>query len=468
MKELKDIKWGCIQPLTGGMYIGAEKAIGHPASWVISYPGLTALHEKKDGSISGVGNEYPLFKWLEKNNKIPPYMLFDKGVFEKADINNVKLVEDPVWSKGTTEEKMKELMQDTDLIVSVPVCSGLSMATTTKNQEVKDARNCNMVFNCEYALGVLKPKVYIFENAPTLYGNSEKAKEVRDMLNALAEKYGYSIGYIKTDTKYHGIPQKRPRTFVMFVRYRGEDKGFPNIEYEHLAHVAVKEYLEQIPKDATQLDEYSGICEMAKLELAWAKLAAGEDYRHTSPYNSVIGIIFEKEKDLKKVIEKIEGIKETIKHIDGHSDEAKARWTKCLTHIQTKLGMNLGFYVDNVCWLKDNTWETPAVMFKQINNLMHYSSDRMISAREWLHLMGHPHDYEMYGDILANMSKIGQNVPVNTANYITRQALNIIQNWDEIERSNETPYMFSNCRLPKGMPDAYQEALEKFEESNKN
>ena len=34
MKE--KIKWGCIQPLTGGMYIGAEKAFGHPASWIIS------------------------------------------------------------------------------------------------------------------------------------------------------------------------------------------------------------------------------------------------------------------------------------------------------------------------------------------------------------------------------------------------------------------------------------------------
>ena len=35
-----NIKWACIQPLTGGMYIGAEEAIGHPAEFILSYKGL--------------------------------------------------------------------------------------------------------------------------------------------------------------------------------------------------------------------------------------------------------------------------------------------------------------------------------------------------------------------------------------------------------------------------------------------
>ena len=41
------IKWGCIQPLTGGMYIGAMQAIGHSAEWILSYDGLDAVKKTK-------------------------------------------------------------------------------------------------------------------------------------------------------------------------------------------------------------------------------------------------------------------------------------------------------------------------------------------------------------------------------------------------------------------------------------
>ena len=35
------IRWASIQPLTGGMYLGAEEAIGHPAEFILSYKGLS-------------------------------------------------------------------------------------------------------------------------------------------------------------------------------------------------------------------------------------------------------------------------------------------------------------------------------------------------------------------------------------------------------------------------------------------
>ena len=35
-----NIRWAAIQPLTGGMYLGAEEAIGHPAEFILSYKGL--------------------------------------------------------------------------------------------------------------------------------------------------------------------------------------------------------------------------------------------------------------------------------------------------------------------------------------------------------------------------------------------------------------------------------------------
>ena len=46
-----NIKWACIQPLTGGMYIGAELAIGKPAEFILSYEGLDEVTYDKEGNI---------------------------------------------------------------------------------------------------------------------------------------------------------------------------------------------------------------------------------------------------------------------------------------------------------------------------------------------------------------------------------------------------------------------------------
>ena len=40
LKCMNKIRWGAIQPLTGGMYIGTEQAIGNKAEWIISFPGF--------------------------------------------------------------------------------------------------------------------------------------------------------------------------------------------------------------------------------------------------------------------------------------------------------------------------------------------------------------------------------------------------------------------------------------------
>ena len=56
------MKWGCIQPLTGGMYIGASQALNKDAEWIISYPGTDDVKYDKDGNIVTAGNEYNLIK----------------------------------------------------------------------------------------------------------------------------------------------------------------------------------------------------------------------------------------------------------------------------------------------------------------------------------------------------------------------------------------------------------------------
>ena len=208
---MNKIKWAAIQPLTGGMYIGAQEAIGCQAEWILSYDGLESVKIKADKIVSA-GNEYNVRQWLKKRNiDIPYYQIKNRGMFcpTTTDLN-------PEIQRNGVDELPD--YSDLDLVVAVPVCSGVSMSTTAKD-DVKQARNCNMEWLAYYTLKVIKPKVYCFENAPTLVGG--RGNDIRASLEKLAFETGYSVLYYKTDTVLHNNCQRRPRTFVVFVKWQG-------------------------------------------------------------------------------------------------------------------------------------------------------------------------------------------------------------------------------------------------------
>lgn len=66
------IKWAALQPLTGGMYIGAKNVIGDDAQFIISYPGTNDITKDKDGNIKLAGNEYNILEWMKKNDCMVP------------------------------------------------------------------------------------------------------------------------------------------------------------------------------------------------------------------------------------------------------------------------------------------------------------------------------------------------------------------------------------------------------------
>ena len=189
----ENIKWIALQPLTGGFYFSGENAIGHPAECIISYPGFNSV-TINDGKIIRAGNEYHLIKYLEKKNRMVPYYQFDRKPFQLDNDLNPKIL------KNGKEVSCIDY-SNIDLVVAVPVCSGLSTATYGATAEVKAARNANMLWLANYALHVIKPTIYVFENAPNLMGNSAGAN-VRAELEKLAKEANYSIAYYKTDTMW--------------------------------------------------------------------------------------------------------------------------------------------------------------------------------------------------------------------------------------------------------------------------
>lgn len=403
---MENIKWGCIQPLTGGMYIGAKQALGCDAAWVISYPGLAAPKYNKAGELVSAGNEYNLLKWLEKHDCIPPYKVFDRKPFDPVptSLEDFKIVDDPMWSDPNVALNFK----DTDIVISVPVCSGLSQATIASD-ETKDKRNCNMLANAHFALGVVKPKAYIFENAPTLY--SDKGTHVREMLNGIAEQYGYSIVYYKTDTQLHNNCQRRPRTFVIFFR-QDICENAPHMNYCAIRR-SIADYLSEIPEDATQQVTVTMNPEN-QAYYDFIKHHYGPNWRQACKAWMLTNFI---EDNL---------FKEFYKFVeDGpYSKECCMRVKKIFGHIHDKVTAGMNYYAILPSQIATET--IAAAMFKSIPTIIHPTEDRLLTIREWLHLMGHPHDFEMYGNLDAEYPKIGQNVPVGTAKFIVENVKHII------------------------------------------
>lgn len=417
------IKWGIIQPLTGGAAFGGEAAIGTPPSWIISYPGLTDVKYNKDGKMTSVGNEYGLLKWYKDHDKLPPYQVFNKKPFQQTNLE-VDLIDDPVWTSGKVD------YSDTDLVVSVPVCSGLSQATIA-SQDTKDERNCNMLWNAEFALNKIKPKVYIFENAPTLFSNA--GTSVRDSLNALAKQYGYSIVYYKTDTKLHDNCQRRPRTFVLFIQHRDGKEGSPTLNFED-KQVSIEEFFLRIPHDATQQVSVN-MSDTNKLFIDYFKHKYGENFR-----DSVEPWI------LKKIIDNnLYDDLCTFAENSDYQQKTKDSLIHLIRHIHDKIAAGKNYYCMLPGYPKlDGT--IPAVMFKTIPSLLHHKEDRLYTIREYLHLMGMPIDYELPGDIQTNYAKIGQNVPARTAQWIISEAKRVIDNWDSIERDKSDILFIDNTK----------------------
>ena len=409
----KQIKWGCIQPLTGGMYLGAQEAIGHPAEWIISYKGLNNVVKDKDGNITNCTNEYNLTQYLKKHNCMPPYYIFNER--KMFDINFDYKKVDLVTEDG---EHVDPDYNDIDLVLAVPVCSGLSTSTIC-DSHVKYARNCNMLNITYYTVAVIKPKVYIFENAPTLMGT--KGDSIRFELQQLAEDYGYTIAYYKTDTHLHHNCQKRPRTFILFFRKDTDEATVPVMNFEN-APVSIEEFLSHIPADASQQDVLSPSV-WIHTPIRYMNYIYGKNWRDNVNGN-LLDVILKTPDATKKFLDWV--------HETG-TDEEIRRFDKYIGHIEKKRAEGKGWWVLSSKYIHDYV---PACMHKNIFAMVHVTEDRLYTIREWLTMMGMPYDFEMQGRYDLIFQKIGQNVPAGTAKYITNEALRYINGEAELVNAN--------------------------------
>lgn len=416
------IRWASIQPLTGGMYLGAEEAIGHPAEFILSYKGLSDVKYDKSGeNIVDAGNEYNLLEYLKKHNRCPKYYQLHKGMFD-MDLGNMN---PEIYLNDELETPSYDNL---DLVVAVPVCSGLSMVTTATD-DTKNARNCNMLWISKYTLSVIKPKIYIFENAPTFMG--VRGTELRAQFEEMAMELGYSILYYKTDSNLHHNCQLRPRTFVIFFKHTKEEAQRPFMFEWEDTRMTIEEFFAQIDNDNLTQNEPVQSSPHNYMVIDFIKRKYGEQWKEI-----VTGSLMQHCIDKKYLDELIDFIKNVYV---GFTDEIKAKALKYIEHIKYKKSLGLNYFGDDVCLCKNRF---PSIQFKSIPNMLHPSGERICSCREYLSLMGMPTDFTLYGG-RSCLNKIGQNVPVKTAKFIVEQAIKHLDVWHN-ERLTDTNVMYQD------------------------
>lgn len=370
-------------PLIGGMAIANEQATGKKPKYVLSYKAF----EKNESNLKSY---WPDVEW------------------KVLDAETNTLENEPDYS-------------DIDFVSSVCPCAGMSMMSSTRSA---DSETNNWLYKAaDYILGKIQPKVYFGENAPGLY--SDTNIKVANKLREYANKYGYSFTIYKTDTRLHGIPQRRVRTFFFFW------KGDHCPEMEYYNNPSDKPFEEWI------LDKNNGIhstdipnIDMDKTfpEVRWLM-----ETRCDGTYKGYVKFFRDSYRNGKRILdpyayisnenlweEYITWLKETGYGDETISTNGKKTSLDVAEYRWDKIKRGLRFYSDEPVVYTDYT---SAITGKNVTLTMHPNEFRTLSTREAMSLMGLPEDFEL---TTKNIAHITQNVPVCTAKDMTEQAMKFI------------------------------------------
>jgi len=432
------ISWAVIQPLNGGMAIGFEQEFGNP-KYVISN------NDKNDTFY---------IDYIKKRNLNVPIIKMDWDLKEYYDNSEISKEE---------FEKIKEV----DVVCAVPVCAGLSMLNSQKACPDKECdmgrgnpdnvQNQNMYNITRYVLDKIKPKVYVFENAPTAYSNLGKG--VLDRLRKIAKEYNYSVTIEKVDTYNHGIPQARKRTFVYFFK----DENAYILNMEHSETPTLEKFFETfISKDATQQDEYVG--NKDNRDLVWQYVC--EKYAKPKGMNVIEYARELIKKDLNifsilSIIKQLNDFEGLIKYIEekieNEEDEKEKKnlqkFLRKIKHAKSKLDAGKSYWeFTNLFSL--NGKAVNGIIGKSIPFLVHPNGQRAFSKREFLALMGMPNDYELKTKHFVSI--VSQSVSVNTARHAAKNCKLFVEGKLRKAKTDFVKQDNTKLRIDVGEPEVNQ------------
>ena len=388
-KENEKIRWGTIIPLIGGSALGCKEATGTLPDFHLSYSPFS-------GNERHIRNYWP---------SVPMYYL-DKNSENLPNFGNV------------------------DFINSVCPCAGLSMLNTSssggKKRGADAAANRWMYESSVYILSKVRPKVLWGENAPGLF--TTLGEGVIEKLRKIGEHFGYSFSVMKTSTDFHGIPQRRVRTFYFFWK----SPTVPKMTYYSRERKNLLDYLNEIPIDAPMTDIYLADGKASERARYYQFILEKEGLTHAEFVKKIgKGTVTTYLEEHNLIDECIEWLKEKYPKESFWNKTGNNRThIEYLEHVKKKRAAGLGYWDDSPRFVGDTF---AAVMKKTMMWGVHPEEDRFLNAREFMHLMGLPHDFQLH-DAERSINHIAQNVPTCTARDMAEQVTKFIRG--ELEMTN--------------------------------
>ncbi len=388
------VRWAMFQPLIGGCALGAEQSFGTKPTCVIDYEGVANSELYLD------------YQKNVKNTELKHFVI-DGGAYSLAKDLKKDEEGNPIYNWTDPE------LQNLDVVCGVPICAGLSSANTQSATSSENGmgrgsdakQNNNMLGMLDITLNILKPKVYIFENAYKLA--TPLGAGIKEKLVKMANDAGYATNIVKVNTMNHGLPQNRTRTF--FVAYKGEFA--PEMTFEALPVPSIMDVLKGLPKQEGAFQERSN-------DDGWIKYLKdkfGDNYREE----------WAKRHSAADFLADMEGELEYAKKYFGEKGQ------KDIDYFLSKKAMGKGWMSGAPLYF--GTHKLPSLYGRSMGRCWHPVEDRGYSIRECMRLMALPDDFPTVPK--GKVGMIGQNVPVCTAAYYADQVLKYLNG--ELKMTNQ-------------------------------
>lgn len=340
----------------------------------------------------------------------------------KLNFPNITLIQDDITN--VTLETIIGLgidIEDIDLVIGGPPCQ--SYSTVGKRQYDERAK---MYREYTRLLGILRPKMFIFENVTGLLSmkNDKNEPVLNDIKNMFSNIHGdgiisYEINQKVLNAKNYGVPQSRERVFIVGIRndLDGNCWTFPAPLYGEKkgkqAYLTIKDAISDLPclKEGESIEEYKLLPQNN-----YQKLMRNGSENLTEHF---IGTYGEK---MRIVIENV---------IQG---EGKKYFNDLIREglIDKKYYLTSGYNntYGRLWWDRPSTTITNSFGTPSALRCIHPLQNRALSTREGARLQSFPDWFSFYGNKYEKNSQIGNAVPPLLAIELAKEVRKCFKKWE--------------------------------------
>ena len=322
---------------------------------------------------------------IDKILEMTDDMIYNNSYHFVRNYPNISIKNPSEWNNDAFLNELKS--EQYDLLFTNNPCSGLSRINRNANVDQKANNRFYEVFN---VVDIIKPKVFLMENAPSLVTIGTPI--LQDMIKQLGNNYKFSI--IRDEAGNHGVPMKRCRTLVI---------GWNKEYFNNIPIINMKKQNKVTIRDVFNKIDYNNGNNLSEvIDDNWSYLK--KYYKYVKTDSSVLRMCAERYIDIAPLLNKNQ--KNAVLTAKNKLSNNQNIWDKS--------PYRLNF--DKRCG-----------SMTSLTRFIHPTEDRDLYVREYAAIMGYPESFKFYEGCNCNeVQCVAQGVPVNFIKYISNEIIRIL------------------------------------------